>query len=65
MAVDQADALRQTGTTSVLAAFIGAMVHQLFDGTMISVHLGVGLWALLAILMEALQEACVPREGDR
>jgi O-antigen ligase len=33
-----------------LAAFVGSIVHQLFDGTLLSVHLGLGLWILLAIL---------------
>jgi O-antigen ligase len=33
-----------------LAAFVGAMVHQLFDGTLLSVHLGLGMWVLLAAL---------------
>jgi O-antigen ligase len=33
-----------------LSAFVGAMVHQLFDGTLLSVHLGLGMWMLLAIL---------------
>lgn len=37
-------------SASVLAAFFGMMVHQLFDGTVISVHLGTGMWFLIAIL---------------
>lgn len=36
---------------TVLSAFLGAMVDQLFDGTMISVHLGTGMWFLVAILV--------------
>lgn len=34
----------------ILSALIGATVHQLFDGTFISVHLGLGMWILLGIL---------------
>jgi O-antigen ligase len=33
-----------------LSAFVGSIVHQMFDGTLLSVHLGMGLWMLLAIL---------------
>jgi O-antigen ligase len=33
-----------------LSAVIGAMIHQLFDGTLLSVHLGLGMWILLAVL---------------
>jgi hypothetical protein len=36
--------------TSVLAALAGILVHQIFDGTLISVHLGAGMWMLMAIL---------------
>jgi O-antigen ligase len=36
--------------TSVLAALAGILVHQVFDGTLISVHLGAGMWMLMAIL---------------
>lgn len=36
-------------SAAVLSSFLGAMVHQLFDGTMLSVHLGAGLWSLAAV----------------
>lgn len=36
---------------TVGAAYVGALVHQLFDGTLISVHLGVGMWMLMAVLV--------------
>ncbi len=35
---------------TILSTFLGVMVHQLFDGTLISVHLGTGLWFFVAIL---------------
>ncbi len=34
----------------VLSAFLGTLVHQLFDSTMISVHVGSGVWFLMAIM---------------
>lgn len=37
-------------STAVFAAFIALLVHQQFDGTVLSVHLSVGLWFLLAIM---------------
>lgn len=37
-------------SATLLAAFFGMIVHQLFDGTVISVHLGTGMWFLIAIL---------------
>jgi len=36
--------------TALLAAFAGMMVHQLVDGTLLSVHLGAGMWMVIAIL---------------
>lgn len=39
-----------TTAAAFLAAFVGAMVSQLFDGTLLSVHLGLGMWVLLAVL---------------
>lgn len=36
--------------TSVLAALAGILVHQIFDGTLVSVHLGAGMWMFVAIL---------------
>lgn len=36
-------------TAAAFAAFSGMMVHQLFDGTMISVHLSTGMWFLMAM----------------
>lgn len=44
---------------AVLAAFLGLLVHQQFDGTVLSVHIGAGLWFLLAIMM--VNEARVRR----
>ncbi len=37
-------------SAAVLSAFMGMLTHQLFDGTIQSVHLGAGLWFLVAIL---------------
>ncbi len=37
-------------SATVLSAFLGGMVHQLFDSTFISVHLGSSLWFLIAII---------------
>ena len=37
-------------SATILAAFVGAMTHQLVDGTFLSVHLGAGLWLLAAAL---------------
>ena len=36
--------------TALVAALVGILVHQLFDGTLISVHLGAGMWMLMAML---------------
>lgn len=36
---------------ALLAALAGMLVHQLFDGTLLSVHLGAGMWMLMAILV--------------
>ncbi len=36
-------------SATILATFVGLVVHQLFDGTILTVHLGVGLWFLVAI----------------
>lgn len=38
------------GSAAVLSVFIGMLTQQLFDGTIQSVHLGAGLWFLVAIL---------------
>lgn len=35
---------------AALAATVGTLVHQLFDGTILSVHLGAGFWMLVGIL---------------
>lgn len=40
-----------TIVASLLSAYLGMIAHQMFDGTVISVHLGAGLWFLAAILM--------------
>ncbi len=37
-------------SVTVLSAFLGLLVHQMFDGTVLSVHLGAGLWFLIAIV---------------
>lgn len=37
-------------SAAVLSAFMGMLMQQLFDGTIQSVHLGAGLWLLVAIL---------------
>jgi len=41
--------------TAVLAALAGMLVHQVFDGTLISVHLGAGMWMLIAVVTTAPQ----------
>ena len=38
-------------SATVASAFVALLVHQQFDGTILSVHLSVGLWLLLAIMM--------------
>lgn len=38
-------------SATVLAAFLGLLVHQQFDSTVLSVHIGAGLWFLLAVMM--------------
>jgi len=38
---------------SLLAALAGMLTHQLFDGTLLSVHLGAGMWMLMAVLVSA------------
>jgi putative inorganic carbon (HCO3(-)) transporter len=43
--------------TAVLAGFVGMMTHQLFDGTLISVHLGAGMWLFLGILSRSRSAA--------
>jgi O-antigen ligase len=35
---------------AIFAALTGMLVHQLFDGTLLSVHLGFGMWLLMALL---------------
>ena len=50
----------QVTAATVLAAFVGAIVHQVFDGTLLSVHLGLGLWVLLAILGVGWTRAAEP-----
>lgn len=37
---------------ATLAALTALLVHQLFDGTMWSVHIGIGFWLLGAMLMD-------------
>ncbi len=37
-------------SAAILSAFAGMMVQQLFDGTILSVHLGAGFWFFVAIL---------------
>jgi len=37
-------------SASILALLIGTLVNQVFDATLMSVHLGVGLWFLAAIV---------------
>lgn len=44
---DRADRILQM---TILSALVGLLVHQLFDGTVASVHLGAGLWFLAALL---------------
>ncbi|HXF83643.1 MAG TPA: O-antigen ligase family protein [bacterium] len=34
----------------VIAVFVAMMTHQLFDGTLLSVHLGAGMWLVIGIL---------------
>ncbi|MDQ7843989.1 MAG: O-antigen ligase family protein [Armatimonadota bacterium] len=34
----------------VIAVFLAMMTHQLFDGTLLSVHLGAGMWLVIGIL---------------
>lgn len=40
----------RTMMAAILAAFIGLLIHQQFDGTAISVHLGLGMWLLIGAL---------------
>lgn len=37
-------------SSGILSAFIGLMVHQQVDGTLITVHIGAGFWLLIAIM---------------
>jgi len=37
-------------SAAILAAFLGLLTHQFLDGTMLSVHVGSGLWFLVAML---------------
>jgi len=37
-------------SATIFSAFLATMVHQLFDGTILSVHLGAALWLLIATL---------------
>jgi hypothetical protein len=46
-----------------LSAFVGSIVHQMFDGTLLSVHLGMGLWMLLAILSVGWTRAAATFSG--
>ncbi len=48
---DSESALR----TALLAALAGMLIHQLFDGTLISVHLGAGMWMVTAIVISGSQ----------
>jgi len=41
----------RTLSAAALAAYVGLLVHQQFDGTVLSVHISTGLWFLLAIMM--------------
>ncbi len=38
-------------SAAALAMFVGLLTHQLFDGTVLSVHIGAGLWFLLATMV--------------
>lgn len=40
-------------SAATLAAFLGLVVHQMVDGTIISVHVGAGLWFLIALMIGA------------
>ncbi len=37
-------------SAAIFSAFLGTLVQQMFDGTIISVHLGIAFWFLVAIL---------------
>lgn len=39
----------RAAATAVLAALVTLLVHQMFDGTVLSVHVGFGFFALLAL----------------
>ncbi len=39
---------------TILSAFVGLLVHQVFDGTILSVHVGAALWSLIAIVAASL-----------
>jgi O-antigen ligase len=41
---------------SLLAAFVGLLVHQQFDGTALSVHVGAGMWMLAALIVAPARE---------
>ncbi len=49
-------------SATVLSTFLGVLVHQLFDSTLLSVHLGSGLWFLVAI-MAAFRPGRMPVPG--
>lgn len=49
--VTQHSSTRSVLAAAVLSAFAGMMIQQLFDGTVLSVHLGSGMWFLIAILV--------------
>ncbi len=51
-------------SATVLAAFAGMLVHQLFDATMMSVHVGAGLWLLVATLAGAPHPAHASRASS-
>ncbi|HEY6102772.1 MAG TPA: O-antigen ligase family protein [bacterium] len=54
---------QHTTAAVYLSTFIGAIVHQLFDGTLLSIHLGLGMWMLLAVLGVGWTRVSGPPQG--
>ena len=53
---------RRDTLAALLAALTAMLVHQLFDGTFWSLHVGVGFWLLGALLLETARHTA--EEGD-
>jgi O-antigen ligase len=51
-------------SATVFSAFIGLLVHEQFDGTMMTVHIGAGFWLLIAMQVAFRPQEVVPMERD-